>query len=226
MGPTGPVDTRAGADAVVRADVHAGERIPRRTHLYRPRSGIRQRPDRERHLLRDRRVGAAVGRRARPYMAAVGVHRRHGVASYIKSGRAERRAARLALDHGHLRPLSSGSSDSCPDTVAQLRDRADLFLAAMQIGLFRGIGDLAYLPVATTGNLMRFLESGYEAVVEKHAEARRARGVYGALIVAFAIGALSRRSASGPGACMRSGCPQPSLPSRFACSCRGARGMR
>ena len=34
------------------------------------------------------------------------------------------------------------------------------FLAAMQIGLFRNIGDLAYLPVATTGNMMRFMESG------------------------------------------------------------------
>ncbi len=60
------------------------------------------------------------------------------------------------------------------------------FLAAMQIGLFRNIGDLAYLPVATTGNLMRFMESWYDAFVEKHAESRRAFGVYGALISVFA----------------------------------------
>ena len=33
------------------------------------------------------------------------------------------------------------------------------FLAAVQIGLFRNVGDLAYLPVATTGNLMRFVTS-------------------------------------------------------------------
>lgn len=39
------------------------------------------------------------------------------------------------------------------------------FMAAMQIGLFRNIGDLAYLPVATTGNLMRFVESGYDGIV-------------------------------------------------------------
>ncbi len=64
------------------------------------------------------------------------------------------------------------------------------FLAAMQIGLFRNIGDLAYLPVATTGNLMRFVEAGYDGFVEKQAESRRACGVYGALIVAFACGAL------------------------------------
>ena len=67
------------------------------------------------------------------------------------------------------------------------------FLAAMQIGLFRNIGDLAYLPVATTGNLMRFVEAGYDGFVEKNAGSRRAFGVYGALILAFASGALMRR---------------------------------
>jgi uncharacterized membrane protein YoaK (UPF0700 family) len=64
------------------------------------------------------------------------------------------------------------------------------FLAAVQIGLFRNIGDLAYLPVATTGNLMRFVEAGYDGVVEKRQEGRRAFGVYGALIVAFSGGAV------------------------------------
>ena len=67
------------------------------------------------------------------------------------------------------------------------------FLAAVQIGLFRKIGDLAYLPVATTGNLMRFMESAYDGVVEKRAEARRPVVVYGTLILAFASGALGRR---------------------------------
>jgi uncharacterized membrane protein YoaK (UPF0700 family) len=64
------------------------------------------------------------------------------------------------------------------------------FLAAIQIGLFRNIGDLVYLPVATTGNLMRFVEAGYDGFVEKRPVARRAFGVYGALIVAFAGGAV------------------------------------
>src|SRR4029079_8272131 len=64
------------------------------------------------------------------------------------------------------------------------------FLAAMQIGLFRNIGELVYLPVATTGNLMRFVEAGYDGFVEKHAESRRAFWVYGTLIAAFAAGAL------------------------------------
>ncbi len=65
------------------------------------------------------------------------------------------------------------------------------FLAAVQIGLFRNIGDLAYLPVATTGNLMRFMESAYDGLVEKRAESRRPLVVYGTLILAFASGALA-----------------------------------
>jgi uncharacterized membrane protein YoaK (UPF0700 family) len=71
------------------------------------------------------------------------------------------------------------------------------FLAAVQIGLFRKIGDLAYLPVATTGNLMRFMESAYDSVVEKRAAARRPLVVYGTLIVAFASGALGGAFATG-----------------------------
>lgn len=43
---------------------------------------------------------------------------------------------------------------------------------------------------------MRFMESGYDAFVEKHAESRRAFGVYGALILAFALGAAAASIAS------------------------------
>jgi uncharacterized membrane protein YoaK (UPF0700 family) len=64
------------------------------------------------------------------------------------------------------------------------------FLAALQMGLFRNVGDLAYLPVATTGNLMRFVEAGYDGFVERQSASRRACGIYGALILAFAGGAL------------------------------------
>lgn len=64
------------------------------------------------------------------------------------------------------------------------------FMAAMQIGLFRNIGDLAYLPVATTGNLMRFIESGYDGLVEKKPGALRSSGIYGTVVVAFASGAV------------------------------------
>lgn len=64
------------------------------------------------------------------------------------------------------------------------------FLAAVQIGLFRNIGELVYLPVATTGNLMRFVEAGYDGFVAKKASARRPFGVYSSLILAFACGAF------------------------------------
>ena len=64
------------------------------------------------------------------------------------------------------------------------------FLAAVQMGLFRNVGDLAYLPVATTGNLMRFIESGYDGFVARQSAALRACGIYGTLIVGFAGGAV------------------------------------
>ena len=70
------------------------------------------------------------------------------------------------------------------------------FLAATQIGLFRNIGELVYLPVATTGNLMRVVEAGYDGFVEKQASARRAFVVYGSLTLAFACGAFCGAVAS------------------------------
>jgi uncharacterized membrane protein YoaK (UPF0700 family) len=64
------------------------------------------------------------------------------------------------------------------------------FVAAMQIGLFRSIGDLVYLPVATTGNLMRLVEAGYDGFVEKRDRSRTAFWTYAALTAAFAGGAV------------------------------------
>lgn len=63
------------------------------------------------------------------------------------------------------------------------------FLAGLQIGLFRNIGDLNYLPVATTGNLMRLVETGYMGFVDGEPDSRRAFGVYGTLLGAFTVGA-------------------------------------
>jgi uncharacterized membrane protein YoaK (UPF0700 family) len=64
------------------------------------------------------------------------------------------------------------------------------FLAAMQFTLFRSIGDLIYVAVATTGNLMRFVEAGYALIVEKDTSSRQAFRVYGTLIGTFASGAV------------------------------------
>ncbi|HKV19046.1 MAG TPA: YoaK family protein [Mycobacterium sp.] len=64
------------------------------------------------------------------------------------------------------------------------------FVSALQIGLFRAIGDLAYVPIATTGNLLRFVESSYGGVADGSATSRRAAFVYAALIGTFCVGAL------------------------------------
>jgi uncharacterized membrane protein YoaK (UPF0700 family) len=64
------------------------------------------------------------------------------------------------------------------------------FVTAMLIGLFRNVGELPYIAVATTGNLMRLVESGYTALIDKDPVARSAIAVYAAIVGAFAGGAL------------------------------------
>ncbi len=65
-------------------------------------------------------------------------------------------------------------------------------LGGIQIGLFGSIGDdLAYMPLATTGNLRRLVEAGYDFLVEKNSRSRRAFTIYAGLIGAFAAGALA-----------------------------------
>jgi len=61
----------------------------------------------------------------------------------------------------------------------------------IQVGLFRSIGDLVYMPLATTGNLMRLVEAGYDFFVEKNGSSRRAFMVYACVIGAFAAGAIA-----------------------------------
>ena len=63
-------------------------------------------------------------------------------------------------------------------------------LAGIQVGLFRFIGDIGYFPVATTGNIVRFILSGYDGIVEKNAQSRKAFAVYSRIVPTFAVGAL------------------------------------
>jgi uncharacterized membrane protein YoaK (UPF0700 family) len=63
------------------------------------------------------------------------------------------------------------------------------FVTAMLIGLFRNIGELSYIAVATTGNLMRLVEAGYDALSGK-TPGKRPVGVYAAIVGAFAFGAV------------------------------------
>jgi uncharacterized membrane protein YoaK (UPF0700 family) len=114
------------------------------------------------------------------------------LASHIKSGRMEEMLPYSLRWTIGVQAVVLGVIGFVPATVDHNFVTVPIsFLAAVQIGLFRNIGDLAYLPVATTGNLMRFLESAYDSVVEKNSEARRPLVVYGTLIVAFATGALT-----------------------------------
>lgn len=64
------------------------------------------------------------------------------------------------------------------------------FVAAMQIGLFRNIGELNYIAVATTGNLMRLVEAGYAGFVERKRESITAAAIYSGLVTAFGGGAV------------------------------------
>ncbi|MBS1694943.1 MAG: DUF1275 domain-containing protein [Actinobacteria bacterium] len=120
------------------------------------------------------------------------------LASHIKSGRVDRLVARPLLWTMAVQAAALTAIGFVPASVPHSYVTVPIsFLAAMQIGLFRKVGHLVYLPVATTGNLMRFMESGYDGFVEKDPASRRAFGVYGALIAAFAGGALIGAVATG-----------------------------
>lgn len=113
------------------------------------------------------------------------------VAAHIKSGRTERWVSHPLRWAMAVQVAALVVIGFVPVTVAHQYVTVPIaFLAAVQMGLFRTIGDLAYLPVATTGNLMRFVESAFDGLAEQSAAARRACGIYGTLIVGFTGGAL------------------------------------
>jgi uncharacterized membrane protein YoaK (UPF0700 family) len=137
--------------------------------------------------LSERRVAAAMAHLWPILAFMVGI----AVAAQIKSGRAERHVEHPLRWAMTVQVLALVVIGFVPVTVSHNYVTIPIaFLAAVQMGLFRNIGDLAYLPVATTGNLMRFIEAGYEGFVDRTAASRRACGIYGTLIVGFAGGAL------------------------------------
>jgi uncharacterized membrane protein YoaK (UPF0700 family) len=145
--------------------------------------------------LSERKLSAALAH-VWPILAfIVGV----GLASHIKSGRVGRVVTHPLRWTMAVQVVVLAGIGFVPVTVAHSYVTVPIaFLAAVQMGLFRNVGDLAYLPVATTGNLMRFVESGYDGFIEKHAASRRAWRVYGTLIIGFvggaAIGAFASRA--------------------------------
>ena len=114
-----------------------------------------------------------------------------GLASHLKSGRVERYLKHPLRWTMLLQAVVLFVIGFVPTTVAHTYVTVPIsFVAAMQIGLFRNIGDFVYLPVATTGNLMRLVESGYTGFVDHDATARRAFGIYAALTLFFTGGAV------------------------------------
>jgi uncharacterized membrane protein YoaK (UPF0700 family) len=113
------------------------------------------------------------------------------LASHIKAGRVERIVPRPLRWTMAVQALALAIIGFVPASVPHSYVTVPIsFLAAVQIGLFRNIGDLVYVPVATTGNLMRCVEAGYDGFVANRQASREAFGVYGVLIVAFGLGAL------------------------------------
>ena len=137
--------------------------------------------------LSERKLAAAMAH-VWPILAfMVGV----GLAAHIKSGRVQRVVTHPLRWTMAVQVIVLAGIGFVPVTESHSYVTVPIaFLAAVQMGLFRNVGDLAYLPVATTGNLMRFVESGYDGFAEKQSASRRACGVYGTLIIGFAGGAL------------------------------------
>lgn len=78
-----------------------------------------------------------------------------------------------------------------PDTVPNALVTIPIaFVAAMLMELFRTVGQLSYMAIATTGNLMRFTEAAYGGFIERNRESRRSTAVYSAIVGSFALGAV------------------------------------
>ena len=113
------------------------------------------------------------------------------VASFIKSGRIERVVAYPLRWTMGIQAAVLAAFGFVPATVPYSFVTAPIsFLAGTQMGLFQSVGDLIYLPLATTGSIMRLVEAGYGNIVERDRASRQGLRVYGALIAAFASGAV------------------------------------
>jgi uncharacterized membrane protein YoaK (UPF0700 family) len=113
------------------------------------------------------------------------------LAAYLKSGRVERHLRHplrwTMLAQAIVLAVIGFVPASVPHTYVTVPIS---FVAGIQIGLFRSIGDLVYVPLATTGNIMRLVEAGYTGFVDRQAAGRAAFRTYGLLTLFFAGGAL------------------------------------
>ncbi|MFZ2529219.1 MAG: YoaK family protein [Rhodococcus sp. (in: high G+C Gram-positive bacteria)] len=114
-----------------------------------------------------------------------------GVAMLIKTGRIERRIARPLRWTTGLQATILVVVGFVPTGVPAAAVTVPIaFVAALQMGLYRTIGDLTYMSIATTGNLMRLTEAGFRVVVEHDHTARPHAVVYASICAVFAVGAV------------------------------------
>jgi uncharacterized membrane protein YoaK (UPF0700 family) len=79
-----------------------------------------------------------------------------------------------------------------PESVPNLYVTVPIaFMGAMQLELFRSIGDLNYMVVATTGNLMRMVDTAYSMITTKSESDRIAFRTYRNVTFSFSVGAAT-----------------------------------
>lgn len=112
------------------------------------------------------------------------------LSAHLKSGRVERLISHpIRWTMGVMAAILAVVGFVPADVSPTIATVPIAFVTAMLIGLFRNIGDLNYIAVATTGNLMRMVESGYAALLDRKEAAREFR-IYATVVAVFAGGAV------------------------------------
>lgn len=114
-----------------------------------------------------------------------------GLAAHLKSGRVDRHVRHPLRWTMLVQAVVLAVIGFVPAAVPHTYVTVPIsFVAGIQIGLFRSIGDLVYVPLATTGNIMRLVEAGYTGFADRQAAGRTAFITYGLLTLFFAVGAV------------------------------------
>ncbi|MGY3553149.1 YoaK family protein [Williamsia sp. R60] len=112
------------------------------------------------------------------------------LSTHIKTGRLDSVVTHPIRWTMGVQALSLAAIGFVPETVPHMYVTVPIsFMAAMQIELFRSIGDLNYMVVATTGNLMHTVESAYGVLTTGSETSKRALAVYSKVIGSFFLGA-------------------------------------
>lgn len=112
------------------------------------------------------------------------------IASFIKSKRGHEAAFYPALLVIGVHALVLFVIGFVPESVPNAFVTVPIaFIAAVQISMYRQVGSLAYIPIATTGNLTRLIEGAYAGLVDGDSEQRANTHVYLIIVGSFVGGA-------------------------------------